>query len=130
MSERPIEREIRKEQGILTLSEAAERLGISQKSVYHRINAGELKSVHIGSRHYVSELALEAYIARSEATLHEWQLPTFLTRKEAAQRLKVSESTVDRWIRKGVLTARRWGHTVRIPEEHVRRPKAENTPDA
>jgi excisionase family DNA binding protein len=52
-----------------------------------------------------------------------------LTRKETAQRLKVSESTVDRWIRTGVLTARRWGHTIRIPEENLRQPKAEETPD-
>ena len=33
MSERPIERELRKKRGLLTLSEAAERLGICQKSV-------------------------------------------------------------------------------------------------
>jgi hypothetical protein len=56
MSERLIERELRKEQGLLTLSEAPERLGICQKSVYNRIVAGELKSVHSGIRDYLSEL--------------------------------------------------------------------------
>ena len=120
MSERPIERELRKEQGLLTLSEVAARMGKSERTVYDRIKAGELKSVHYGSRHYVSERALEAYIARPEDRIHEWQLPTFLTRKEAAQRLKVSESTVGRWIRAGTITTRRWGHTVRIPEENLR----------
>jgi excisionase family DNA binding protein len=65
MVEREIEREKRKQQGLLTLSEAAARLGMSESTVYQRINAGELKSVHIGPRHYVSELAIEAYIARS-----------------------------------------------------------------
>jgi excisionase family DNA binding protein len=71
VGERPIEREMRKKQGMLTLSEAAERLGISLTGLYRRINAGELTSIHIGYRHLVSELAIEAYRARSEAKSHE-----------------------------------------------------------
>ena len=65
MSERPIERELRKELGLLSLAEAAVRLGISMSGLYRRIYAGDLESVHFGSRHLVSERALEAYIART-----------------------------------------------------------------
>jgi excisionase family DNA binding protein len=59
-----LEQKLRKEQGLLTLLEAAERLGIGLTTLYRCINAGELKSVHFGSNHLVSERDLEAYIAR------------------------------------------------------------------
>jgi excisionase family DNA binding protein len=65
MLEREIEREMRKQQGILSLREAAARLGMSESTLYRRLRAGELKCVQIGSRRYVSELAIEAYIMRS-----------------------------------------------------------------
>jgi excisionase family DNA binding protein len=64
VSERAIEPKLRKERGLLTLSEAAERLDISLTGLYRRINAGELERIHVGSRHLVSELAIEASIAR------------------------------------------------------------------
>jgi len=71
MSERMIERELRKQRGLLTLSEAAERLGISLTSIYRRINASTLTSIHYGSRHLVSERAIKAYTARLEERSHE-----------------------------------------------------------
>jgi len=71
MIEGALEKKLRKEQGLLTLSEVAARLDISRTGVYHRINAGELKSVHFGSRHLVSERDLEDYIARLGGQRHE-----------------------------------------------------------
>jgi len=47
--EREIERQMRKQQGLLRYSEVAERLGVSQKTVYQRIKAGKLKSVQFSA---------------------------------------------------------------------------------
>ena len=71
--EREIERKLRKQQGLLRYSAVAERLGISQRTVYERIKAGKLKSIHYGSNRYVyvSERDLEDYIARFGGQSHE-----------------------------------------------------------
>jgi excisionase family DNA binding protein len=52
---------------LLTISEAAGQLGISEKSLRRLINAGEVISVHLGALHRVSQRALEDYIRRLEA---------------------------------------------------------------
>lgn len=52
---------------LLTIAEAAEQLGISEKSLRRLIHAGEVVSVHLGALHRVSQRALEAYIARLES---------------------------------------------------------------
>ena len=49
---------------LLTLPEAAARLHISRSRLYRLIDAGELKSIHLGARHYVTEPALTAYSTR------------------------------------------------------------------
>jgi excisionase family DNA binding protein len=60
---RPIEREA------FGIPEVAERLGISRRTVYSMIEAGRLRSVHLGTRRLVLRSDLEAFLAalRSEA---------------------------------------------------------------
>jgi excisionase family DNA binding protein len=48
--------------------------------------------------------------------------PKFLTRKQAAKRLKVCEATIDRWIRTGYLWASSFGpKMIRIPLTEIER---------
>jgi excisionase family DNA binding protein len=44
-----------------------------------------------------------------------------LTRKEAAAKLKIAISTLDNWIRTGVIRAAKIRHTVRIPQSEIER---------
>lgn len=45
---------------------------------------------------------------------------TYYTPSEVAERLKVSERTVRRWIREGELGAQRYGRQLRIPDTALR----------
>jgi excisionase family DNA binding protein len=50
------------------IEEVGERLGgLSRSFVYKLIREGELASITIGKRRFVSEAALDAFIARREA---------------------------------------------------------------
>ena len=49
---------------LLTVDEAAERLGLGRTKVYELLNRGELASVRIGTARRVPASALETYIER------------------------------------------------------------------
>jgi len=43
---------------------AARRLGVSQRSIYHLIALGELRSAKIGKRRLIPDEELKSYLAR------------------------------------------------------------------
>jgi excisionase family DNA binding protein len=49
---------------VLTIEEAAERLGIGRTLMYALVSAGEVESVRIGRLRRVPSDALEAYVLR------------------------------------------------------------------
>jgi hypothetical protein len=51
------------DQYLLTLNEAAARLGISRAGIYRLLNAGRIKTVHVGRSHRVSNATLNEFIA-------------------------------------------------------------------
>jgi excisionase family DNA binding protein len=52
-----------RDQYLLTLNEAAARLGISRAGMYRLLNAGRIKTVHVGRSHRVSNATLNEFIA-------------------------------------------------------------------
>ncbi|GIG30815.1 helix-turn-helix domain-containing protein [Cellulomonas marina] len=54
---------------LLTVVEAARRLGIGRTLMYDLLAAGEITSVHVGRLHKIPVAALEAYVARLTATV-------------------------------------------------------------
>jgi excisionase family DNA binding protein len=150
MPEREIEREARKQQGFLTVEEAAARLDMSKNTLLKHIKAGELKTVHIGYRLYVSELALEASIRvlerrrvraapmpERESERETRKQQGLLTMEEAAARLYMGKSTLLKRIRAGELKTVQIGVRVYVSElaleAYIARsgaPKAESSADA
>lgn len=58
-----------KDRDLYTIEEAREQLGrISRNTIYDLLRNGELASVHIGRRRFISAAALEAFIATSTTT--------------------------------------------------------------
>lgn len=49
---------------LLTVVEAARRLGIGRTLMYDLLAAGEIESVHVGRLHKIPASALDAYVAR------------------------------------------------------------------
>lgn len=68
--ERPAAREGSvKDRDLYTIEEAREQLGgISRNTIYDLLRNGELASVQIGRRRFISAAALEAFIATSTTT--------------------------------------------------------------
>ncbi|WNB86150.1 helix-turn-helix domain-containing protein [Cellulomonas sp. ATA003] len=56
---------------LLSVVEAARRLGIGRTLMYDLLAAGEITSVHVGRLHKIPVGALDAYIARLTATVPE-----------------------------------------------------------
>ncbi|MGF1598083.1 MAG: helix-turn-helix domain-containing protein [Acidimicrobiales bacterium] len=50
----------------LTVSEAAETLGIGRTLAYRLIRSGELRSVKVGGRRFITENQLQSYVADLE----------------------------------------------------------------
>ncbi|WP_353107748.1 helix-turn-helix domain-containing protein [Gordonia sp. (in: high G+C Gram-positive bacteria)] len=46
--------------------EGAKKLGISRATIYNLLAAGEIKSIKIGRRRFITDDALDAYITRLE----------------------------------------------------------------
>jgi excisionase family DNA binding protein len=51
---------------LLTVAEAAQRLGISRSRMYELIAAGQIDTLHIGRLHKVPVEALEAFVKRHQ----------------------------------------------------------------
>jgi excisionase family DNA binding protein len=49
---------------LLTVEEAAERLGIGRSTMYALITSGEIDSIHVGRLRRVTPAALSSFIAR------------------------------------------------------------------
>ena len=58
---------------LVSVREAAARLGVSRSSVYELLNAGRIESVKVGARRLVPSEALESFVAglRSGVTENE-----------------------------------------------------------
>lgn len=56
-----------RDQLLLTVAEAAERLRLSEPTLYRLINRGELHAVRIGRSRRISVRALEAFVTALEA---------------------------------------------------------------
>lgn len=54
---------------LLSVVEAAERLGIGRTLMYELLGSGQVESVHVGRLHKVPVGALEAFIARQRSTV-------------------------------------------------------------
>lgn len=52
---------------LLSVVEAARRLGIGRTLMYELLAAGQIQSVHVGRLHKVPARALDAYVARLTA---------------------------------------------------------------
>lgn len=52
---------------LLSIVEAAERLGIGRTLMYELLAAGQVQSVHLGRLHKIPARALDAYVARLTA---------------------------------------------------------------
>lgn len=61
---------------LLTVQEAADRLGLDRSAIYPRIIRGEIQSVKIGRSRRVPVSALELYVARLITEQNREQLPT------------------------------------------------------
>jgi excisionase family DNA binding protein len=48
---------------LVSLDEAARRLGLGKTSVYGLVRAGRLKTVKVGKRHLVPTASLDAYVS-------------------------------------------------------------------
>ncbi len=57
----------RDERLLLSVAEAARRLGIGRTLMYELLAAGQIQSVHVGRLHKVPARALDAYVARLTA---------------------------------------------------------------
>ena len=53
-----------------SINEVCALLGISRARLYQAMNAGELPTVHVGSRRLIRAAALDAYLDRLEAEQH------------------------------------------------------------
>jgi excisionase family DNA binding protein len=54
---------------LLTTVEVAKTLKVSRATVYHLMQRGELKSVHLGSRRLIRRSDLDSFIANLEEAL-------------------------------------------------------------
>jgi len=52
---------------LLSVVEAAERLGIGRTLMYELLTSGQIESLHVGRLHKVPADALEAFIARQRS---------------------------------------------------------------
>ena len=52
---------------LLSIVEAADRLGIGRTLMYELLGSGEIESLHVGRLHKVPPGALEAFIARQRS---------------------------------------------------------------
>lgn len=52
---------------LLSVVEAAQRLGIGRTLMYELLAAGQVQSVHVGRLHKIPARALDAYVARLAA---------------------------------------------------------------
>jgi excisionase family DNA binding protein len=52
---------------LLTVAEVCDRLRVSRRTVYRLIEAGSIRTVHIGRRTLVTERELRAYLAYLES---------------------------------------------------------------
>ena len=56
-----------RDEQLLTISDVAERLQVSKRSVYRFVRSGDIEVVRVGARMRVPEWSLRAYLARGGA---------------------------------------------------------------
>lgn len=99
---------------LLTAQQAAERTGITRKTIYQHLRSGALASQQTGlGRYAITEAALAAFLAAPERSV--------MTTGEVAALLRIHRKTVTAWAASGKL--RSW----RTPGGHYRYQRADAT---
>jgi len=86
------------EHAYLTTQQAAEKLGISRWSVYHRINAGRLPTLRVGRLIRVEARAVD-HSAPSSVPANQQPL----TPRQVAKHLQLSPRSLERLVERGEL---------------------------
>jgi len=79
--------------------EAAERLGVSRRTIYRLLRRGELEAQQVRGCQRINPEGLPGPLMRP---------------REAAERLAVSPSTIYRWVAEGIIRGVKVGGSVRV----------------
>lgn len=123
---------------MITVPEAARRLGRNPETVRRWIRAGKLRSTKAGTQHLIDEQDLEELDDEQLPLPEEWEITRrgepqpnwaklielarrgdLLTVREAARRLGKNPETIRRWIRSGRLRSRKVGMQHLIDERDL-----------